>query len=80
MPSGDAQVALMKSVYERSGLDPKEAGYIEAHGTGTKGASTSLLGACFSYWHCGLWKRSGIPRYFPGNIVLTESLNSGRSH
>ena len=38
MPSGDAQVALMKSVYEKSGLDPKEVGYIEAHGTGTKGS------------------------------------------
>ncbi|TVY92322.1 Reducing polyketide synthase [Lachnellula willkommii] len=36
MPSGDAQVALMKSVYEKSGLNPAEAGYIEAHGTGTK--------------------------------------------
>ena len=36
MPSEDAQIALMKSVYEKSGLDPKDAGYIEAHGTGTK--------------------------------------------
>jgi acyl transferase domain-containing protein len=29
MPSGDAQVTLMKSVYETSGLDPRETGYIE---------------------------------------------------
>ncbi|KAL2060742.1 hypothetical protein VTL71DRAFT_9384 [Oculimacula yallundae] len=36
MPSGDAQVALMKSVYKKYGLDPKDTGYIEAHGTGTK--------------------------------------------
>jgi acyl transferase domain-containing protein len=36
MPSGDAQVALMKSVYQKSGLNPSETGYIEAHGTGTK--------------------------------------------
>lgn len=36
MPSGDAQVALMKSVYEKSGLNPMDTGYIEAHGTGTK--------------------------------------------
>ena len=36
MPSGDAQVRLMKSVYEKSGLDPRDTGYIEAHGTGTK--------------------------------------------
>jgi acyl transferase domain-containing protein len=26
----------MKSVYESAGLDPKDTGYIEAHGTGTK--------------------------------------------
>jgi acyl transferase domain-containing protein len=36
MPNGDAQVKLMKDVYERSGLDVAETGYIEAHGTGTK--------------------------------------------
>jgi acyl transferase domain-containing protein len=35
MPSGDAQVSLMRSVYEKFGLDPKETGYVEAHGTGT---------------------------------------------
>ncbi|CZS97698.1 related to polyketide synthase [Rhynchosporium agropyri] len=36
MPNGDAQVNLMKSVYKKYGLDPKNTGYIEAHGTGTK--------------------------------------------
>ncbi|ESZ94274.1 polyketide synthase [Sclerotinia borealis F-4128] len=36
MPSGDAQKSLIKSVYERAGLDPSETGFIEAHGTGTK--------------------------------------------
>jgi acyl transferase domain-containing protein len=36
MPNGDAQVALMKSVYERSGLDVADTGYVECHGTGTK--------------------------------------------
>jgi len=36
MPNGDAQVALMNSVYKKYGLDPKDTGYIEAHGTGTK--------------------------------------------
>lgn len=36
MPSGDAQVALMRSVYEKHGLNPADAGYVEAHGTGTK--------------------------------------------
>jgi len=36
MPSGEAQVALMKSVYRCAGLDPKDTGFVEAHGTGTK--------------------------------------------
>ena len=36
MPNGDAQVSLMKSVYERSELDVAETGYVECHGTGTK--------------------------------------------
>jgi len=36
MPNGDAQAALMKSVYEKAGLNPVDTGYIEAHGTGTK--------------------------------------------
>lgn len=36
MPNGDAQVSLMKSVYERSGLDVADTGYVECHGTGTK--------------------------------------------
>lgn len=36
MPSLDAQVALIKSVYESSGLDFGSTQYVEAHGTGTK--------------------------------------------
>ncbi|KAE8149582.1 hypothetical protein BDV25DRAFT_140696 [Aspergillus avenaceus] len=35
-PNGTAQEQLIKSVYERSGIDPSQAGYVEAHGTGTK--------------------------------------------
>jgi acyl transferase domain-containing protein len=29
MPSGEAQVALMKATYRKAGLDPAEAGYGE---------------------------------------------------
>ncbi|TVY13419.1 Reducing polyketide synthase PKS2 [Lachnellula arida] len=36
MPSGEAQESLIRSVYRTAGLNPKETGYIEAHGTGTK--------------------------------------------
>lgn len=35
MPNGEAQAALMQSVYEAAGLDPLETDYVEAHGTGT---------------------------------------------
>ncbi|TAQ85426.1 hypothetical protein B7494_g6244 [Chlorociboria aeruginascens] len=36
MPSGEAQEGLIRSVYEKSGLDPTQTGFVEAHGTGTK--------------------------------------------
>ena len=35
MPNGEAQVALIQSVYKTAGLDPLATEYIEAHGTGT---------------------------------------------
>lgn len=45
MPNGDAQVALMRSVYERSGLDVADTGYVECHGTGTKAGDPIEAGA-----------------------------------
>ena len=35
MPNGEAQVALMQSVYKAAGLNPLQTDYIEAHRTGT---------------------------------------------
>lgn len=35
LPSGDAQLDLMKRTYEAAGLDPALTSYVEAHGTGT---------------------------------------------
>lgn len=35
MPSGDAQVELMRSTYKAAELDPAQTTYVEAHGTGT---------------------------------------------
>ena len=32
-PSQEAQIALIRRVYAKAGLDPKETGYFEAHGT-----------------------------------------------
>lgn len=33
LPNGDAQAALVRSVYAAAKLDPKETIYVEAHGT-----------------------------------------------
>ncbi|KAK4238694.1 hypothetical protein C8A03DRAFT_14873 [Achaetomium macrosporum] len=35
-PDEDAQVTLIKTCYERAGLDPADTAVVEAHGTGTK--------------------------------------------
>lgn len=35
MPNGEAQVALIQSMYKASGLNPLQTDYVEAHGTGT---------------------------------------------
>ncbi|KAJ5893876.1 hypothetical protein N7495_005567 [Penicillium taxi] len=35
MPNGESQKALMRAVYRQAMINPLEAGYIEAHGTGT---------------------------------------------
>lgn len=43
LPNADQQVALIREVYARAGIDPNQVGYVEAHGTGTKaGDSTEL--------------------------------------
>lgn len=34
MPNGLAQEELIRTVYERSGLNPLETSYVECHGTG----------------------------------------------
>lgn len=35
VPNRNSQVALMRQVYDQSGVDSKEIDYVEAHGTGT---------------------------------------------
>ncbi|WP_096716360.1 SDR family NAD(P)-dependent oxidoreductase [Paraburkholderia acidicola] len=35
-PNPKAQAALLKAAYARAGIDPRQLGYIEAHGTGTE--------------------------------------------
>ncbi|KAF6814034.1 hypothetical protein CSOJ01_04267 [Colletotrichum sojae] len=45
MPSGEAQAALIKYVYESNGLDYSSTQYVEAHGTGTKAGDPQEAGA-----------------------------------
>jgi acyl transferase domain-containing protein len=34
-PNGESHEELMRNVYARAGLDPRETGFVECHGTGT---------------------------------------------
>lgn len=36
LPNNKAQASLVRSIYAKAGLDPRETGYFEAHGTGTQ--------------------------------------------
>ncbi|WEW58678.1 hypothetical protein PRK78_004146 [Emydomyces testavorans] len=35
LPNGNAQVALIRDIYNKAGLEPEETPFIESHGTGT---------------------------------------------
>ena len=45
LPNPLAQEKLIKSVYEKAGIDPKDMDYIEAHGTGTEAGDPKELSA-----------------------------------
>jgi len=42
LPSSEAQQKLIRSAYQQAGVDPRETGYVEAHGTGV----SLLLDVC----------------------------------
>ncbi len=45
LPNGDAQGRLIREVYERAGVAPKDVDYVEAHGTGTQAGDPAELAA-----------------------------------
>ncbi|CAN8002218.1 unnamed protein product [Ixodes hexagonus] len=51
-PSGKAQEALLREVYEEAKVDPKSVSYVEAHGTGTKVGDPQELSAISNVF-CG---------------------------
>ncbi|KAJ5084893.1 hypothetical protein NUU61_009472 [Penicillium alfredii] len=45
LPSATAQEALIRDVYSKAGLCPKDTGFVEAHGTGTQAGDPIEIGA-----------------------------------
>ncbi|OAA57329.1 Beta-ketoacyl synthase [Cordyceps fumosorosea ARSEF 2679] len=45
LPNGKAQASLVRGVYARAGLDPRDTGYFEAHGTGTQAGDPREAGS-----------------------------------
>ena len=43
MPNGSAQEELIRTVYERAGLNPLETSYVECHGTGYVDLPSNIL-------------------------------------
>ena len=66
MPSLDAQAALIKYVYESSGLDYGSTQYVEAHGTGTKVGDPIETSAI--HRTIGLPKSSSRKRLYMGSV------------
>ncbi|XP_041379424.1 phenolphthiocerol/phthiocerol polyketide synthase subunit C-like [Gigantopelta aegis] len=62
-PSGEQQEQLLKSVYEKAGIDAREIDYIEAHGTGTIAGDpveVNSLGRFFVNLHTKVQKKRYI--------------------
>ncbi|KAF2799537.1 ketoacyl-synt-domain-containing protein [Melanomma pulvis-pyrius CBS 109.77] len=59
-PNGSAQEALIRSVYKNGGMDPRETGYIEAHGTGTRVGDPIEVGALHNVFGEGRSKRKPL--------------------
>jgi len=51
MPNGEAQLDLMRQVYDEAGIDPRDTAYVEAHGTGTKVGDPLEMTALHNMFH-----------------------------
>lgn len=71
LPSGAAQEALIRDVYDRSGLCPSQTDVVEAHGTGTQAGDPLETGAI---------SRVFGPGHSPENPVYIGSIKTNVGH
>ena len=43
LPNQQAQEQLIRSVYDKAGIDVRDTGYVEAHGTGTRVSTSASM-------------------------------------
>lgn len=60
LPSREAQENLIRSVYKKAGLDPRDTGYFEAHGTGTQAGDPIELSAIQNVFGPGRHKHNPL--------------------
>ncbi|KAF2464412.1 uncharacterized protein BDR25DRAFT_381212 [Lindgomyces ingoldianus] len=53
LPNGQSQESLIRSVYQKTGLDPLETSYVECHGTGTQAGDTTETAAISKIFNPG---------------------------
>lgn len=71
LPSGEAQEALLRQIYDECGLGPKDVYYVEAHGTGTAAGDPIECGA--------ISRVLGEPRA-DGSVCRIGSIKSNIGH
>nr|VFJ91500.1 MAG: Acyl transferase domain-containing protein [Candidatus Kentron sp. LFY] len=76
LPNGEAQAALIRRVWEKSGISPSEIAYFEAHGTGTAAGDPiecNALGAVLGQEH-------SPPNRPPEDACFVGSLKANIGH
>ncbi|UMR29440.1 KR domain-containing protein [Massilia sp. MB5] len=73
-PSGASQAALLRTVYQRHGIDPASIGYCELHGTGTRlGDPVELNAIAQVYGAAGAARQSCLIGSVKSNIGHTSA-------